>query len=228
METSVAATVSQIGHSVSVTAGASPEFDRVKSVLEQRGVNGWADFGYFVNRPDLFRPSDLDERAAMPVLLDLLQTLTDADAVAATARHLRRPWAKPIAFVPLVEAFTKWAASSHTDAGWALGDAVASAARSDDTETLISLVTDPAYGTARQMIVHSLWRFRKDSRVANVLQHLAEDPDVSLHAMGALRRTVGNDAALALLHRLSQTSPDRRVREQATKEMKKAERAARR
>ena len=89
----VSTTVFQIGHSVLVTAGVCPEFDRVKSVLERRGVKGWADFGYLVNRPDLFRPSEVDERAAMPVLLDLLPTLTDGKAEAATARHLRRPWA---------------------------------------------------------------------------------------------------------------------------------------
>lgn len=216
----------QIGQSVWVPARPSPEFDRVKSVLEEQGVEDSADFGYFVNRPDLFRPSKLDERAAMPVLLDLLPTLTDGKAVAAAARYLRRPWAKPTAFIALVEAFRRWAPSSDTDAGWALGDAVVSAARPADTETLLSLVTDRAYGTARQMIVYALWRFRKDPRVADVLGELAEDPDVSLHAMSALRRTVGNDAALPLLHRLSQTSPDRLEREQAAMELKRAERAA--
>jgi hypothetical protein len=96
--------VFQIGQSVTVSVGPSPEFDRVKSVLDEQGVEGSADFGYFVNRPDLFRPSELDERAAMPVLLDLLPTLTDGKAVAAAARHLRRPWAKLTAFEPLVEA----------------------------------------------------------------------------------------------------------------------------
>jgi hypothetical protein len=76
------------------------------------------------------------------------------------------------------------------------------------------------------MIVYALWRFRKEPRVADALGELVEDPDVSLHAMSALRRTVGNDAALPVLKRLSQTSPDRRVREQAAKEFRKADRAA--
>ena len=210
-----------------MTAGAS-EFDRVKSVLEQRGVKGWSDFGYFVNGPDLFRPSELDERAALPVLLELLPTLSDGKAVAATARHLRRPWAKPTAFVPLVEAFRRWATAAHTDAGWALGDAVAAAARPEDSQLLLSLANDRAYGTVRQMIVFSLWRFRKDERVTEALPSLAEDPDVSLHALSAMRRAIGNEAALPVIRALAESSPHQKIREQASRELRKAERAARR
>ena len=213
---------------LSETVGTSEEFDRVLSVLEERGVNGNADFGYFVNRPDLFRPSEFDERAAMPVLLELLPTLTDERVVAATARHLRRPWAKPTAFVPLVGAFRRWATGPNTDAGWALGDALASVARRNDCEVLLSLATNPAYGTARQMIVYSLWRFRKDESVLEALPTLAADPDVSLHALSALRRAIGNEAALPVLRKLSEFSPSQAVREQATRALRKAERVLRR
>lgn len=194
-------------------------------VLEEQGVKGSADFGYFVNRPDLLRPSEFDERAAMPTLLELLPGLTDGKTVAAVARHLRRTWARPTAFLPLVEAFRKWAPAQHTDAGWALGDALVAAAGPKDIEIVLSLATDPAYGTARQMIVHSLWRFRKDEAVANALATLAGHPDVSLHAIGALRRTVGNEAAIPIIRALAQSSPHQGVREQATRELRKAERA---
>jgi HEAT repeat protein len=211
-----------------VTVGTSDEFDRVRSVLEERGVNGSADFGYFVNRPDLFRPSEFDERSAMPVLLELLPTLADGSVVAATARHLRRPWARPTAFVPLTEAFRRWAAGPHPDAGWALGDAVASAARPNDSEVLLSLATNPAYGTARQMIVYSLWRFRTDERVVEALPTLAGDPDVSVQALSALRRAIGNEAALPVIRELSASSPHKKVREQAARELRKPERARRR
>ena len=44
----------------------------------------------------------------MPVLLRLLPTLTDPLAVAAVAGHLRRPWARPVAFAALLEAFETW------------------------------------------------------------------------------------------------------------------------
>ena len=211
-----------------VTAGTSGEFDWVRSTLAENGVHGSSDFGYFVNRPHLFRPSEFDERAAMPVLLELLPSLTDGKVVAATARHLRRPSARTDAFVPLVQAFRRWAPSAHADAGWALGDAMASAAGPKDAEILLSLAADPAYGPARQMIVHSLWRFRKDERVVEALPTLARDPDVSLHAMSALRRAMGNEAARPLLRELAESGPDQRVREQAARELRKAERASRR
>ncbi len=207
-------------------AGIPGEFDQVRLVLEQRGVSGTADFGYFVDIPELFRPSEFDERAAMPVLLELLPTLTDGRVVAATARHLRRPWARPTAFVPLAEAFRKWAPSAHADAGWALGDAAASAAGANDSEMLLSLAKNPAYGTARQMIVPSLWRFRRDEKVLEALPTLAGDPDVSLQALSVLRRAIGKEAALRVIRDLAESSPHEKVREQASRELRKAERAS--
>jgi hypothetical protein len=54
------------------------------------GVNGVEDLGRFVNDVTYLRPSMFDERAAMPVLLELLPTLTDPTLVRAVAAHLRR------------------------------------------------------------------------------------------------------------------------------------------
>lgn len=203
----------------------STDFDRVRSVLRAHGVAGADDFGYFANNRKDFRPSSFDERSAMPVLLEVLPTLSDPKALEATARHLRRPWAKPGAFRPLISAFRAWAPREPL-AGWVIGDSLIAAASADDLDILIGLAEDRTFGMARQMIVHSLWRFRSDPRVAGVLSELAEDPDVCLHAMSALRRTVGNDAALPRLRQLSQANPDRRVRDEAAKAMKQAERAA--
>jgi HEAT repeat protein len=208
-----------------VLADTSGDFDRVRSLLRAQGVTGVDDFGYFANNTEYFRPSSFDERAAMPFLLELLPTLSDPKTVEATARHLCRPWAKSSALPPLVEAFRSWAPREPL-VGWAIGDSLICAAGAGDVDTLLRLAQDRTFGMARQMIVHSLWRFRKDQRVAQVLTELSEDPDVCLHAMSALRRTIGNDASLPLLHHLSQTNHDDRVREQAAKELKKAERAS--
>jgi hypothetical protein len=63
------------------------------------------------------------------------------------------------------------------DAGWQLGDAFSSAARPDDLPTLLDLVSDTGYGMARQMIVDSLWRFRKSpwySGVRNQIEHVGD------------------------------------------------------
>jgi hypothetical protein len=59
--------------------------------LAAAGVIGVEDLGRFVNDVTYLRPSMFDERAAMPVLLELLPALTDPTLVRAVAAHLRRP-----------------------------------------------------------------------------------------------------------------------------------------
>lgn len=200
------------------------DWRRLRSALRSAGVEGVGDVGRFVAQPEHFRPSQFDERAAMPILLAILPSLQDPEVVVAVAGHLKRPWARPKAYPVLHEAFLKWA-RSHPTAGWSLGEAMANAAPREQLQDLIDLASDEAYGTARQMIVHSLWRFGSDPRVPSALIPLCADPDVSLHAMSALRRSVGNEAALPRLRELEKTHPERRVREQARRELKKAERA---
>ena len=75
------------------------------------------------------------------------------------------------------------------------------------------------------MIVHCLWRFKKDPRVAATLSGLVADRDVSLHAMSALRRTVGNESALPTLRATRDSHPDPTVRAQAAKVVRLAEKA---
>lgn len=209
-------------HSVYVVAKGHGDLERIRLALTAHGVLGVDDFGYFVNNPKHFRPSSFDERAAMPVLLDLLPTLSDPRAVEATARHLRRPWAKSAAFPSLVDAFRAWAPREPL-VGWVLGDALASAAGPGDVDVLIALANDQALGKARQMIVYALWRFRRDPRISELLTKLANDPDVYLHAMKSLRRAVGSQATLPILRELIQSSPDPSIRKQAAKEIRKAE-----
>lgn len=48
------------------------------------------DLGRFVNNTDYFRPSQLAERASMPVLLQLLPTVSNAKLTCAIAGRLRR------------------------------------------------------------------------------------------------------------------------------------------
>jgi len=206
--------------------GVSTDLERVCSALASEGVAGVDDFGHFVNDTTYLLPSGFDEKAAMPTLVALLPTLTDRTVVEATARHLGRPWARPGAFPTLLAAFREWAPRDWTT-GWAIGDSLVSTATPADLDSLLDVATNEAYGKARQMIVQSLWRYRKDERVAAVLGDLAEQPDVCLHAMSALRRAIGNDAAIPLLLRLSGSSPEETVRQQAASQLKKARRAER-
>jgi hypothetical protein len=136
--------------------------------------------------------------------------------------HLRRPWARPDAFSSLLSAFRRWAPRDRI-VGWTIGDSLASAAEIKDLDVLLELVEDRKYSSARQMLVESRWRFCRDPRVGQALERLIEDPDVSLHAMSALRRAIGIDAALPSLRRVRDGHPDEKVRRQASRAVWRAE-----
>ena len=192
--------------------------------LTEAGVGGVEDFGRFVKNTAYFAPSAFDERAAMPVLLRVLPSLTDPKVVGAVAGHLRRPWTRPVAFAALLDGYRRWGTEDEMGAGWHLADALVNAATAEHLSELLELAADARFGRSRQMLVHALWRFSTDSRVPPVLASLCADPTVALHAMSAYRRTVGNEAALPVLRDLLAHS-DALVRKQATAQVKKAEKA---
>jgi hypothetical protein len=204
----------------------SDEWQMVRDALNQRGVSGFEDLGRFVNNTEHFRPSALDERAAMPVFIELLPRLSDPKLVGAVASHLRRPWARPTAYEVLLNTFERWAALDAT-AAWHIGDALASAATKDDVSEMLGLATATKYGIARQMIVDSLWRFKADTDVEPVLVSLINDPDVALHAMSALRRAVGPDNALPHLRRAAEQHSGDKIGAVAQQQIRKAEAALR-
>jgi hypothetical protein len=201
------------------------EWAETRAALRDAGVAGWPEFGRFVNDTRYFEPSAFDERAALPVLLELLPTLTDRAVVGAVAGHLGRPWARPVAFPGVLAAFRDWAARDPL-AGWALGSALVTVIDKAHLPVLLELAEDRRYGMARQMVVDALWRLLTDPRVVPMLRRLIEEPGVALHAMGALRRSVGNAAALPDLRRVRDTHPDATVRRQATQQVRRAEKAS--
>lgn len=200
------------------------DLDRVRAALREAGVPGTEDFGRFVSNTRYLRASAFDERVALPVLLSLLPTLREPNAVTSVVRHLRRPWGRPVAFDALLAAFREWA-PKDTSVGWAVGDALATSADKQHLGILLDLAQHREYGHARAQVVDSLWRYRRDGKVAGVLLILIEDPDVSLTAMSALRRTIGNEAALPHLRRVRDSHPIDKVRQQAGGQVKRAERA---
>lgn len=200
------------------------ERDQVIRECDEAGVPGAHDFGRFVNDTTHFSPSAFDERAAMPTLLRLLPTLRDEAVVSAVAGHLRRPWARPIAFPALLASFELWAERSP-GAGWQLGDALATSADKTRLVNLLSVAQDPRYGKSRQMVVYSLWRFKTDEQVAPALIRLVNDPDVALHAASALRRVIGSEAALPVLRSARDRHSDSTAKAALGREIAKAERA---
>lgn len=202
-------------------AAAVDEWEQLRSALVAAGVDGVEDLGRFVNNPQFFGSARFDERAAMPVLMEALPQLTDPKLVEAVAGHLRRPWARPHAFIPLLSAFEAWAQRSPF-VGWQLGDALGTTATAAQVETLIRISREKRYGTARQMVVQALGRFKRHPGVSQALLQLIDDPDVALHAMGALRRVLGPSRALEHLEHVEREHRGTQVGEQAAREAKKA------
>lgn len=177
------------------------DWDRLRAELRAAGVAGVEEVGRFVNNTSYFEPPRFDERAAAPVLIEALSWAVEPDVVTAVATHLGRPWNRPSAFEPLVAAFLRW--SHDLPVGWALGDALATVATAAHLDQLFVVALDTSHGRSRQMIVDSLWRYRKDARVQGVLQRLVDDPDVVMHALSALRRVVGPDEVKPYLARVA-------------------------
>ena len=197
------------------------EWHQLRTRLSAAGVVGAEDLGHFVSNPEVLGSSRFDERAAMPVLIEALPTLTDASLVEAVAGHLRRPWARPVAFPALLSAFEVWAVETGT-AGWKLGDALGTAATAAHVGTLLRIAQDRRYGETRQMVVAALERFKKVPEVGPALVSLIEDPEVALHAMGALRRVLGARGALPHLERLERAHAGSHLGWQATRQAKRA------
>ena len=198
------------------------EWKQLRSTLRANGIDGAEDVGRSVNSTR--DPSTLDERAAMPVLLEALPGLSDPSLVEAVAGHLRRPWARPEAFEPLHQAFLHWAAVDQNTA-WTLGDTLGMVATVHHLETLLTLCRDPSLGTARQMVVYSLRRYKDEPEVARVLGDLVADPDVGPHAMSALRSVVGNEQVVPTLERVAFAHQGSSLGSAADRELRKARQA---
>ena len=201
------------------------DWGQLRARLAAAGVDGADDLGRFVSKPEFFGGSRFDELAAMPVLIEALPQLTDPALIGAVAGHLRRPWARPQAFDVLLATFEAVAREHQLGAGWHLGDALGTTATSQHVETLLRICLNKEYGAARQMIVHSLRRFKKAPGVQDALLLLIDDPDVALHAMGSLRSVVGARAALPHLERLERERAGTAVGDQAIREARRARRA---
>lgn len=200
------------------------EWETLRADLERARVAGVAELGRFVSNVEFFGASEFDEKAAMPVLLDALPRLSDARLVTAVAGHLRRPWARPHAFDALLDAFRRWAPVDSTT-GWHLGDALGSAATERRVDDLLEVCQDTEFGTARQMPVAALGRFKRVPSVGPALLELIHDSDVGPHAMSALRRVLGAAGALPYIEQVEQANRGRPLGEQAERELKKLRKA---
>lgn len=196
------------------------EWQVVRDALTNAGVDGVEDFGRFVNNPTYFAPSTFDERAAAPVLLELLPTLHEPRVVATVGRHLKGQRGVVNGYATVLAAFKRWA-TEPGETGWVLGDTLARASDKSKADELIQLAITDRYGGSRGCVVEALWRFKSVADVEQPLRRLIADPDVSLMAMIALQRTIGAEATNDALEQLLDYSVEPTVQRHAQRQLKR-------
>ena len=202
------------------------EFERIRLALAAAGLPS-ADFGRFANHPypGVIEPSVFDVRGAVPVLLGLLPTVADPDALAAVVAHLATPYARPAAAGPLLALFRR-IQEGDSPLKWTLGNALSVVTTPDHREELLELALDEMHGRGRQMLVERLARISGDPRIVEALRTLATDPGVALHAQAGLRRRLGATAAADIIRPLL-THPAEGVRRGAQYNLRKIAKASR-
>ena len=99
------------------------------------------------------------------------------------------------------------------------------AATADHLESLLALCRDTTLGTARQMVVYSLRRYKEAPGVEAALVELADDPEVGAHALSALRSVAGNVRARPVLLRVASRHRGSSLGSAAERELRKARQA---
>lgn len=202
--------------------GADYEHDAepVKAALTAVGINT-DDFGRFVNRPVLgvIEPPNFDAARAMPVLLEWLPRVTNEKLREAVVRHLAIKTRDGLVAEALIEEYRRPGSANYK---WVVGDTLAFVCDKRHFSVITDLAADASYGMGRQPLVGMLWRIKTPAADEILLNALA-DPDTALAAMSALRRRFGNAAARQHITSLLQ-HPDQRVREAASKQLRRIDR----
>jgi len=195
-----------------------------------------ADLGYEVETLDDLRHQGKPWETAIPVLLRWLPKIDDLDLKDSIVRGLSVPWTGNKATAALIEEFKNYApnrdanpwigkqlralsdeeikASRASSFAWAVGNALSIVDVKGFEKQLIELCRNAKYGTARQMLVLGLGRFR-NSDAEDAALELLNDEDVRLHAIIALGK-MKSKRALFELERLL-TDKKATIRKEARK-----------
>jgi HEAT repeat protein len=133
---------------------------------------------------------------AVPILTRWLPRMDDADVKEDIVRTLSMRPARSAA-PALIDEFRRTDNATRQGLHWAIGNALEVLAHDGIAEQLLELSHDRRFGTARQMIVLGLGKL-KHPDVVDGLIGLLEDPDVSGHAVSALRKVADPRSRTAL------------------------------
>lgn len=129
--------------------------------------------------------STADYGPAVQVLTEHLRLPYPPKVREGIARSLAVPSAKPYVR-ELIEAFVQEPTTRLTSqTKWALACAVAAVADESLRDELLSLVSDPAHGEGRLMLLQALARF-PDDRVVALIRTMAGDPEIGPGAKALL------------------------------------------
>lgn len=208
-----------------MTAGPRRERELAVVAADAAGIDP-TDFGKFTSdrHPDVVAPSRFDLAGSTPVLIRLLPSLDDPGVREMVVRSLSTSAARPSATPVLIEEFLRTSDASDPSLKWAIGNALDTTADQDAVAVLMDLAGDTANGRGRQMIVTRLGRSAKSEVVVGLLIELLDDPDVTLHAMGALRQQLGARQARPFIEqRTHSDSPH--VRAAASRQLRRIDRS---
>jgi HEAT repeat protein len=149
-----------------------------RPVLDELG-----ELGYHVATLDDLKHEGKPWKRALPVLSRWLPRIDHPDVKESIVRCLSVPWIGNQATAQFIEEFKKAAPSSSL--AWAIGNALSIVDVTGFEKQIAELCRNRKYGTARQMLVLGLGRFR-DLETEETALNLLNDEEVKLHAIGAL------------------------------------------
>ena len=134
---------------------------------------------------DLINTSE-DYSVVYPILARHLREQYAERNLEGIARSLTRPDALEAAWGALRDRFIENGGKTPEGFGFALGNALGEIMDESVLPDVLELVTERAYGTNREVMVHYLVEYRDRPDVRRVLESLADDPDVAEKAKRAL------------------------------------------
>lgn len=141
------------------------------------------DLGYSISSIEELKKIDNKNKDVIPIILRHLSQITDINHKEFLVRCLGVKGFN-IASNPLINEFKN---SSNNTYKWAIGNSLSLILDKSSLSDLLEIATVKKHGTARQMIVDGLGKF-KDKKVIPVLLGLLEDKDVQGHALSALSK----------------------------------------
>lgn len=135
----------------------------------------------------------IDYKEAIPLLIQWLPKVSNSNIKESIVRALSVRWARPIAAAPLIKEFRAASDLKGDGIKWAIANALSVVADGSVLESLVSLVRDKRHGKSREMLALALANMRSDA-VLPVLSELLEDEPVAGHAIMALGKLKAQSA----------------------------------